>query len=415
MVKSSHLFMINKMSLLDLIVDLINKMTSLYDTDLLSIPTLNQFFKKILSDFSQRCDIPKVDIFAILNSLRKMDEIPFEYDSKNWTFCFSNETSLTSGKSKMIITVESSMIIGIFQKIIDLLDPIQKDLLFLMYRSILRERAVSPKIPYFELTIHQNYQYWCDFLKWETERESFLINCKYQFIRQPYFSGKDTKFYLNRLSRSSGYPSTPESFSHFFGRYYIWRKFFQENSNSDWNFEPMFNKSIDLCYNKYLCKRIMNKNNTPPKNYQKHMYVVFDGINVEDCKPIPLEKVLKEPEIRFDSMKALNKNKYHLFVIVDKDAMGKFYVHYCIYDIKDDNISSAQLLYHYQKPSPPMGTGKHHYFCILYEYSAPMDKEVIGKINSNRRVFVKFRDFKNLFKQNITPKASKCFVCEYGH
>ena len=54
----------------------------------------------------------------------------------------------------------------------------------------------------------------------------------------------------------------------------------------------------------------MNKNKTPPKNYQKHMYVVFDGVvNVEDCKPIPLEKVLKEPEIRFDSMKALKKNK----------------------------------------------------------------------------------------------------------
>ena len=159
----------------------------------------------------------------------------------------------------------------------------------------------------------------------------------------------------------------------------------------------------------------MNKNNTPPKNYQKHMYVVFDGVIVEDCKLIPLEKVLKEPEIRFDSMKALNKNKYHLFVIVDKDAMGKFYVHYCIYDIKEDNISSAQLLYHYQKPSPPMGTGKHHYFCILYEYSAPMDKSAIGKINSNRRVFEKFRDFKKLFQQEITPKASKCFVCEYGH
>ena len=96
----------------------------------------------------------------------------------------------------------------------------------------------------------------------------------------------------------------------------------------------------------------MNKNNTPPKNYQKHMYVVFDGVIVEDCKPIPLEKVLKEPEIRFDSMKTLNKNKYHLFVIVDKDAMGKFYVHYCIYDIKEDNISSAQLLYHYRNRRP---------------------------------------------------------------
>lgn len=67
----------------------------------------------------------------------------------------------------------------------------------------------------------------------------------------------------------------------------------------------------------------MNKNNTPPKNHQKYMYVVFDGVIVEDCKPILLEKVLKEPEIRFDSMKNLNKNKYHLFVIVDKDANGQ--------------------------------------------------------------------------------------------
>lgn len=159
----------------------------------------------------------------------------------------------------------------------------------------------------------------------------------------------------------------------------------------------------------------MNKNNTPPKNYQKHMYVVFDGIIVEDCKQIPLEKVLKEPEIRFDSMKALNKDKFHLFVIVDKDAMGKFYIHYCIYDIKDDNISTARLLYHYQKPSPPPNTGKHHYFCILYEYSTPMDQSIIGKINSNRRVFEKFRDFKKIFSKEIIPKASKCFVCEYGH
>jgi hypothetical protein len=191
----------------NLIVDLIQGMQSSYESDSLSVLTLNQIFKKILFDFSQRCDIPKVDTFAILNSLRKMDEIHFKHDSKNWTFCFSNETSLTSGKSKMIITVESSMIIGIFQKIIDLLDPIQKDLLFLMYRSILRERAVSPKIPNFELTIEQDYQFWCDYLKWETRRNTFLLNCKYEFIRQPFFSKKDTKFYLDELSMKSGYPS----------------------------------------------------------------------------------------------------------------------------------------------------------------------------------------------------------------
>jgi hypothetical protein len=219
--------------LLQLIADLVQGMQSLYESNSLSPVNLNQIFKKILSDFYQRDDIPKVDTFAILNSFRKMKEIPFEHDSKKWTFYFSKETSLTSGKTEMTITVESSMIIGIFRTIIDRLDPIQQDLLFLMYRSILREREVSPKIPNFELTIEQDYQFWCDSLEWKTQRNKFLLKCKYEFIRQPFFSKKDTKFYLDELSRSSGYPFTPESFREFLGRYYI-------KSNSVLDFEPMF-------------------------------------------------------------------------------------------------------------------------------------------------------------------------------
>jgi len=224
-----------------LIADLVQVIQSLYDSDSLDNETLNETFQKILSDFNQRDDISKVDIFAILNSLRKIEEIPFEHDSKNWTFCFSRETSLTSGKSKMTITVKSSMIIGFFRTIIDCLNPIEQDMLSLMYMSVLRKHEVSPKNPKFELTIEQDYQFWCDSLKWETERTTFLLNCKYQFIRQPYFSGKDTKYYLNQLSRSSGYESTPESFREFFGRSYISEiKCLREESNSSWNFEPMF-------------------------------------------------------------------------------------------------------------------------------------------------------------------------------
>ena len=229
-----------KFLLNQLIADLVQAMQSFYERDSLSIPTLNQIFKKILSDFYQRDDIPKIDIFAILNSLKKMKEIPFEHDSRNWIFCFSTETSLTSGKSKMTITVESSMIIGFFQTIIDRLVPIQQDLLFLMYTSILRKRDVSPKIPNFELTIEQDYEYWSNFLKWKTERDSFLLNCKYEFIRQPFFSKKDTKYYLGELSRSSGYPYTPESFQEFLGRPYIRLNLnFQEKSDSVLDFEPI--------------------------------------------------------------------------------------------------------------------------------------------------------------------------------
>lgn len=207
--------------LLELITEVIQEIQSLYGSNSLSISNLNQIFNRILSKFYQRDDIPKIDTFAILNSLKKMKEISFEHDSKKWTFCVSMETSLTSEKSKMIITFNSSMIIYYFRTIIDRLDPIQQDMLLLMYMSILREHEVSPKIPNFELTIEQDYQFWYDFLKWETKRKIFLLKCKSEFIRKPFFSQKDTKYYLDRLCKQSGYSSTPESFREFFGRSYI--------------------------------------------------------------------------------------------------------------------------------------------------------------------------------------------------
>ena len=217
--------------------DLVQAMLSLYESDSLSIPTLNQIFKKILSDFSQRDDIPKIDIFAILNSLRKMREISFVHDSKNWTFCFSRETSLTYGKSKAIITVESSMIIGFFQPIICRLGPIpiQQDLLFLMYKSILINHEVSPKNPNFELTIERDFEYWCDLLKWETERKEFLSKCNY-FYKQPFFSNSQAKAHIKEYRSSGLY--FPRSFKEFFGRSDIQERL-QVDSWSHWDFDPI--------------------------------------------------------------------------------------------------------------------------------------------------------------------------------
>lgn len=147
-----------------------------------------------------------------------------------------------------------------------------------------------------------------------------------------------------------------------------------------------------------------------PKNYSKFMYVVYNKINVIDGIEISLENVRKEPIIRFDRIGNANKGKYHLFVIVDKDAFGKFFIHYCIYNIEDDNIDKSDMLYSYLAPSPPMNTGKHHYYCILYEYNTKLDEFSI-----NKRTFDKFEEFKKLFKTKIIPKASKYFICYYGN
>jgi hypothetical protein len=224
-----------KLFLTILSADIVEAIKSLYDSDSLNIMNLNDFFKNILSDFSQREDIPKIDIFAILNSLRKMREISFVHDSKKWTFCFSRETSLTYGKSKAIITVESSMIIGFFQPIICRLGPIQQDLLFLMYKSILINHEVSPKIPNFELTIEQDFEYWCDLLKWETERKKFLSKCN-NFYNQPFFSNSQAKTHIKEYQSSGVY--FPSSFQEFLGRSHI-RERLQVDLRSHWDFDPI--------------------------------------------------------------------------------------------------------------------------------------------------------------------------------
>jgi hypothetical protein len=104
-----------------LLVKLIKIIQLLYENNLLNNMNLNKFFKQIVSEFYQRQDIPKIDIFAILNSLRKMKEIHFFYDSKDWTFRFLKETSLTVGRTSIEITIESKIMIDYLYDILGLL------------------------------------------------------------------------------------------------------------------------------------------------------------------------------------------------------------------------------------------------------------------------------------------------------
>jgi len=183
---------------------LIWQIKTLYENDNLDNETLMEPFKKILQDFFQREDIARINIFAILNSLRKQG-YGFWYDSKYWTVCFSDRAYLRLGKSNVRITVDSSIFFDIFRLIMNQLEPIQQDLLSLMYMTILRDpnHRVLPRIQNFELTIERNYKFWCHSIRWETEREYFLGNCESAFIRQPFFSKKDSKYYCTHTSLKS--------------------------------------------------------------------------------------------------------------------------------------------------------------------------------------------------------------------
>jgi hypothetical protein len=154
------------------------------------------------------------------------------------------ETSLTVEESKITITIKSEIIFYFLRYIIDVLPPIQEDLIRLMYMDTLRKFGISPQIPNFEMTIETNYMFWCNFIGWnESKRIRFLEECRDQLTRQPYFSIKDTKYYgiWYKFSNKSGYPRTPESFREFFDRNYIWNnENFRKKSDYLWIFNPAF-------------------------------------------------------------------------------------------------------------------------------------------------------------------------------
>jgi hypothetical protein len=160
-------------------------------------------FKKILQNFFERKDIKQLDIFAILNSFRK-EGCSFWHDSKYWTVCFSAErASLRLGKSTVTITVDPSIFFDMFRLITRQLPPPEKDLISFMYMDVLKEYGAAPRIERFELTIQTNYRHWCGYLKWESERGTYLSNLIYAFIHQGLFSKKHSKYYRANANISS--------------------------------------------------------------------------------------------------------------------------------------------------------------------------------------------------------------------
>ena len=195
---------------------LVKRTKILYRTDSLNDRSLIESFKQVLSGFHQRQDITPINIFAILNSLRK-SKLSFLEDSKEWTLCFSRETSIECGMKMMTLSVTSTLMFNVFNHLYYLLDPKnidprEKDLFCLMHLEIFRNPMIRiyplSLSQRFEITIEKPYDFWYDLMNWERNRETKLIDCAQSFIRRPFFSKKDSKYFS----------FTPKSFSHFFSR-----------------------------------------------------------------------------------------------------------------------------------------------------------------------------------------------------
>lgn len=156
----------------------------------------------------------------------------------------------------------------------------------------------------------------------------------------------------------------------------------------------------------------MNKNSNLSNlnsNLSNFFYIIFGKYNVKDEDILKLKAVQNEPTIDFSRFGQLVKNNFYTFIIVDPDAPAGFMIHQCIYNIPQDNVKNGTIYYDYHPPLPPVGTGKHRYFCILYEQKTKIEEKLVMK---EKRAFKKYRDFTKLLKVEIIPKASKFFICE---
>ena len=122
---------------------------------------------------------------------------------------------------------------------------------------------------------------------------------------------------------------------------------------------------------------------------------------------VTLQEASIEPLITLKN----NKKNIYTLLMFDPNAVGGNKIHWLIINITDNDINNGNILIKYKGPSPPKGSGKHHYTFVLAE-----QKKII---EINNLIFeTRFIELKDLFrklkvnKKNLIPKIIKYFVSE---
>jgi len=94
-------------------------------------------------------------------------------------------------------------------------------------------------------------------------------------------------------------------------------------------------------------------------------------MNIDFTENYKQNKLANEPSISFNG---LEQGKSYLLTMTDPDALGKTWTHWVAIINSDNNgngngkISKPELA-SYAPPSPPSGSGNHHYIFRLYDIS----------------------------------------------
>ena len=119
--------------------------------------------------------------------------------------------------------------------------------------------------------------------------------------------------------------------------------------------------------------------------------------------------VQSKPKIIFN----LNPNKFYTLVVFDPDAIGGNKIHWLVINIINNNIDNSKTLIKYKGPSPPKGSGVHHYVFSLFEYDVPIKISKINIFYIIKSRFIKLDKLFNIIglkKNNCKIKIIKFFL-----
>ena len=193
-------------SLKELIQLLIENIKLLYSENSLNTSNLEKSIKNILKEFCEKKDIKPIDIFAILNSLRKNSPVLFEMNSTSSSFQFLvGETTLTIGKSSNIITINSNLIIERLEIITSCLTPIQQDFINLMYVGVYNLFIPDEFKGNFDMSVDCSYDSYMKSYRdrgttWENQRTEILPKCILLIIKRYRVTNKQHSYRLNNFN-----------------------------------------------------------------------------------------------------------------------------------------------------------------------------------------------------------------------
>ena len=136
------------------------------------------------------------------------------------------------------------------------------------------------------------------------------------------------------------------------------------------------------------------------------MEISYNGTYLTESSniEIKLEKTQQQPDIIISQ----NNNNYSSIIMYDPDAIGGIFVHWLILNIpKYNQITSGEIKKKYYPPSPPPGTGKHHYIFKLYTHD--------NKIEINNNDVHNYDTVSNILSKETNLIETLEFITEYSN